>query len=97
MQTREVYQWPGNYSRINADLQVLTWDFYQPSCSVSFFLDELDFIFPNDIQRMYSLFVDSTKWVECQLHLEGVTATPNIADNLKMWEDTNKSIERTAR
>ena len=44
---------------------------------------------------MYSLFVDSTEWVECQLHLEGAIATQNIADNLKMWEDTNKSIERT--
>ena len=44
---------------------------------------------------MYSLCVDSTEWVECQLHLEGATATQNIADNLKMWEDTNKSIERT--
>ena len=92
-----MYQWPGNHFRANADLQILTLDFYQPSYSVSFFLDESDFMFPNNIQRMYSLFVDSTEWVECQLHLEGVTATQNIADNLKMWEDTNKSIERTMR
>lgn len=71
--------------------------FFQPGSSVSFFLDESDFILTNDIQRMYSLFVDSTKWVECQLHLESVTAIQNNPDNLKMWADINNTIEKTTR
>lgn len=42
---------------------------------------------------MYLLFVDSTKWVEYQPHLEGVTAIQNIPDNLKMWADKQQHWE----
>lgn len=52
-------------------------------------------MFTNDIQSVYSLFVDSTKWVDCQPHLESVTAIQNNPDNLKMWADINNSIEKT--
>lgn len=77
----------GRYKSPNSHLNF----FFPKQASVSFLLDELDFIFTNDIQKMYSLFVDSTKWAECQLHLEGVTAIQNSPDNLKMWADINNS------
>lgn len=58
--------------------------FPQPGCSVNALFDELDLISTNDIQRIYSLLVVSTKWVECQLHLDGVSAIQNNTDNLKL-------------
>lgn len=59
------------------------------------FFDESDLISTNDIQRIYSLLVVSTKWVECQLHLDGVSAIQNNTDNLKLWADINNNIEKT--
>lgn len=67
--------------------------FFQAHCSVSFFLDESDFVFTKDIRECtHCLWIARRGGVNC---LEGVTVTPNTPDNSKMWADISISVEKT--